>query len=123
MKTHILIVDDEAPIREMLKITLERQGYRVTDASSGVDARRLAREDPPQLIISDLQLEDSDGMELIAQLKADFPAVPVLLLTGVFFDAAVVQEALGKNVSAYLHKTAPLAKVVEEINRLLGSRA
>jgi DNA-binding NtrC family response regulator len=120
MNSHILVIDDEAPIREMLKLGLERRGYRVSEASSAIDAKRVVREDAPQLVISDLQLEDSDGLELVGQLKEQFPNVPVLLLTGVYFDAAVVDAALGSKVSAYLHKTASLEKIVSEVTRLLG---
>lgn len=120
MKPHILVVDDEAPIREMLKLALDSRGYRVTEVSSAAEARHVARQDAPDLIVSDLQLDDSDGLELIAQLKGDLPQVPVLLLTGVLFDAAVVQAALGGKISAYLHKTSPLSKIVAEIQRLLG---
>lgn len=121
MPYHVLVVDDEAPIREMLNVALERQGYRVTEASSSAEARQVALSDPPHLIISDLQLEDSDGLEMVAELKTLLPAVPVLLLTGILFDAQAVQATLGTQVSAYLHKTAPLSKIVSEVHRLLAA--
>jgi DNA-binding NtrC family response regulator len=119
MNSHILIVDDEASIREILRLALIRRGYRVTDVTSAAQARRVAREDPPKLIISDLQLEDSDGLEMIAHLKIELPEVPVLLLTGVHFDAQVVHETLAGKISSYLHKTAPLARILAEVERLL----
>ena len=119
MKPHILIVDDEAPIREILSQMLGQQGYRVSEAASAAEAQQVVQRDPPGLIISDLQLEDSDGLAMIAQLKASRPQLPVILLTGVLFEADVVRDSLSKIVSAYLPKTTPLAKILEEVRRVL----
>ncbi|HWA87897.1 MAG TPA: response regulator [Opitutus sp.] len=119
MSHHILIVDDEAPIREMLKLALTKQGYRVTTASSTAEAGKVVKDDPPQLVITDLQLEDSDGMGLIARLKAAQPQLPVILLTGVLFDQQVVEETFADKISVYLHKTSPLSTIVREVKRCL----
>ncbi len=118
MKPHILIVDDEAPIREILAQMLGQRGYRVTEASSAVEAQNVVQRDPPGLVISDLQLEDSDGLAMIAQLKSACPGLPVMLLTGVLFDDDVVRGSLSKTVDVYLAKTTPLAKIMDEIGRL-----
>jgi CheY-like chemotaxis protein len=120
MKKHILIVDDESSIRNLLKEFLTRSGYRVSDANSPLEAQRIVQQDPPQLIISDLQLADSDGLDMIDQLKAALPDTPMMLLTGVYFDAKVIREVLSKKVSSYLQKTSPLAQVLAEVQRLVG---
>ena len=120
MKNHILIVDDEIEIRDLLSLFLTSSGYRVTAVETAIEALRLVHVDPPDLIISDLQLEDSDGLEMIAQLKAELPDTPVILLTGVLFDAQVFRDTLSKKVSVYLMKTSPLSRIREEIERLLG---
>jgi len=122
MNSHILIVDDEAPIREMLRLALTRRGYRVTDVASAFEVESAVRHDPPDLIVSDLQLEDSDGLAMIAQLKKSHPNVPVLLLTGVFLDPEVVHGTLGNQITAYLHKTTSLSKIMEEIDRLVREK-
>ena len=92
MKKHILVVDDEADIRDLLMQILEHSGYRVSAVATAIEALRLAAKDPPQLIISDLQLEDSDGLDMIELLKAMLPNTPMMLLTGVFFDPKVVRD-------------------------------
>ena len=119
MKKHILIVDDEADIRELLGQFLESVGYKVTSASSQAGALEAVRSEPPHLIISDLQLEDADGLQMIARLKAVLPDVPVILLTGVLFDPKAVNDVLLSKVSCYLNKTSSLAKIQEAIRRLL----
>jgi DNA-binding NtrC family response regulator len=120
-KKHLLIVDDEEAIREILTEVLAMRGYRTTGVSSLADAERVIGEDPPDLIISDLQLEEADGLALVSRMKACVPNTPILLLTGVFFDPSVVRDTVGRHVSAYLHKTATLDRIVEEIARLLGT--
>lgn len=118
-KKHILIVDDEANIRELLEEFLTQNGYRVTPAQSAIEAHKVARTDPPNLIISDLQLEDSDGLDMIKSLKETLPNTPMMLLTGVLFDPKVVRDTLSKKVSCYLDKTASLSQILAEVQRLL----
>ena len=119
MKKHILIVDDEVEIRDLLALFLSSNGYQVTAFETAVEALRFVKTTKPDLIISDLQLEDSDGLEMIESLRVTLPDTPVILLTGVLFDAQVFRDTLSKKVSAYLMKTTPLAKIKAEIERLL----
>lgn len=120
MNKHILIVDDEVEIRDLLGLFLTKAGYDVTALATPAEAIALVKKDPPDLIISDLQLEESDGLEMIDDLRATLPDTPVLLLTGVMFDPHVFRETLSKKVSSYLLKTTPLARVKQEIERLLA---
>jgi DNA-binding NtrC family response regulator len=121
MNKHILIVDDEASIVELLGSYLTHAGYRVTGASSRYEAEVISGRDKPDLIITDLQLENSDGLEMISHLKSQLPDTPVILLTGVHFDSKAVHENLAKKVSCYIEKTAPLSRVLEEVRRILGT--
>ncbi|HEY4299384.1 MAG TPA: response regulator [Candidatus Didemnitutus sp.] len=118
---HILIVDDEPSIREILCGALEMSGYRVSQAESPAAAKRIVAEGLPDLIITDLQLEYSDGLELISEIKVQHPNVPTLLLTGVWFDEKAIEERILKRVSSYIVKTAPLKTVLAEIGRLLAT--
>jgi DNA-binding NtrC family response regulator len=120
MKKHILSVDDEADIRELLQEALTIKGYRVSTAAEPVAARKIVKEDPPNLIIMDFQIEQGDGFVLIEEFRKLAPATPILLLTGAVFDRKVVSETIEKKVSAYLDKTASLHTIVSQIQRLLG---
>lgn len=116
---HILSIDDEQVIIDLVKDYLEIYGYRVTGANTPREARQIAQDDPPQLVITDLQLPDTDGMELIDSIREILPDVPIILLTGVWFDAKTVEENLSHHVSAYVAKTAPLQQLAAEVKRLL----
>ncbi len=123
MQKHILLVDDEAVICELLGQFLTSSGYRISTANNAVQALQIVRADPPQLIITDLQLEDSDGLAMVDQMKAALPNpnTPVILLTGVFFDPTVFRDTLSKKVSGYVHKTAALSEILREVQRFVGT--
>ena len=118
-KKHLLIIDDEATIRDLLAQFLTVAGFRVTAAEGAAAALQVARQDAPDLIISDLQLEDADGLEMISQLKDLLPKAPVILLTGVLFEPEVVRDVLSKKVACYLEKTSSLARILENVRELL----
>jgi DNA-binding NtrC family response regulator len=120
MKKHILSVDDEKDIRELLQESLGMQGYRVSTAATPDEARKIARADRPDLIILDFQIEESDGLVLIDEFRQLYPGVPLMLLTGAVFGKGAVREAIEKKVASYLDKTASLAQIIGEIHRLIG---
>jgi DNA-binding response OmpR family regulator len=119
-RKHILAIDDELPILELLQEYLKAQGYRVSTAMNAHEAKRIVEAEAPDLIISDLQLEDTDGLHLIEQLRVVLPKTPVILLTGVLFDPHVIEENLKWKISSYVSKTAPLQSLVDEIRRHIG---
>ncbi len=121
MKKHILAIDDESDIRELLRQVLTIKGYRVSTAGTAELAKKMLKEDPPQLIILDFQIEQGDGFVLIEDIKRLAPRIPILLLTGSFFDRDVVRETIEKRVTRYLDKTESLSTIVAEIEHLLAA--
>jgi DNA-binding NtrC family response regulator len=117
---HILSVDDEQDIRELLQESLSMRGFRVTTASNPEEAKKIAKADRPDLIILDFQIEESDGFVLIDEFTKLYPGVPLMLLTGAVFAKGAVRDAIEKRVSSYLDKTASLSEIVSEIHRLIG---
>ncbi|HUD48155.1 MAG TPA: response regulator [Candidatus Baltobacteraceae bacterium] len=119
MKKQILCIDDEADIRQLLEEALTLRGYRVKTAAEPQAAKKSVREDPPDLIVMDFQIEEGDGFTLIEDIRKLGPGIPILLLTGAVFDRAMVREAIEKKVSRYLDKTASLSEIISEIEKLL----
>jgi two-component system, OmpR family, response regulator len=79
---HVLIVDDDRGIRELLATYLEKQGMRVTPVANGRQMRAALEHGAPDLIVLDLMLPGEDGLELCRELRAGkFRTVPVLMLT------------------------------------------
>ncbi len=83
MTAKVLIVEDEAPLAEMLRYNLEAEGFRVAQAEDGEEAEILVAEDRPDLIILDWMLPGVSGIEICRRLRArmDTRAVPILMLT------------------------------------------
>jgi DNA-binding NtrC family response regulator len=92
----ILVVDDEAAMREVLEMRLSEWGYRVTLAGTAEEARRLAEREHPDAVISDVVLPEASGLELLQSLKAGDSGRPVLLITAYgSIDEAVEAMKLG----------------------------
>ncbi|MEA3002389.1 MAG: two-component system, OmpR family, operon response regulator KdpE [Sphingomonadales bacterium] len=74
----LLVVDDEAPIRRLIRTALERGGYRVVEAATAQEALNAIGIDRPDLVLLDLGLPDRDGLEIIPQLKKAGAAVIIV---------------------------------------------
>ena len=83
MSKKILIVDDSESIREVVSATLENVGYQVISAFDGVDALNYADGQPLDLVITDLNMPNKDGIELIRDIRKqdEYKFTPILLLT------------------------------------------
>jgi CheY-like chemotaxis protein len=80
--TRILIIDDEAMIRNLLVKILEREGYNTITASDGKEGIKSHRENPADLIITDLIMPGKEGIETIMELRRDFPDVKIVAMSG-----------------------------------------
>ena len=120
MKQHILVVDDEAPILEMLSSYLKKHSFEVSTANTAVDAIHLLEEKAIHLVILDVLLADTDGLELLEQIKALRPRLPVIIATGIGFDEALLQDALAQGAAGYVSKTQPLDQLLTEVHRTLN---
>jgi DNA-binding response OmpR family regulator len=123
MKQHILVVDDEPPIRELLASYFKKHGYDVTTAADAAETMRLADEVPLHLVILDVLLPDSDGLEILEQLKSAHPNLPIIIMTGIGFDEELLQESIQKGASGYVSKTLPLDQLLMEVHRTLKFKA
>ena len=119
MKT-VLVADDRATSRELVRTVLEKSGYIVVEACDGIEALRNARELKPDLIILDLHMPGLDGFGVIQALRRDdgFASTPVMALT-----ASAMQgdreRALSAGFTAYIAKPIQLRMLRSEVERLL----
>lgn len=116
----VLIADDKATSRELVRTVLEKSGYMVVEAGDGLEALRNARESKPDLIILDLHMPGLDGFGVIQELRRDqeFAATPVMALT-----ASAMQgdreRALSAGFTGYISKPIQLRTLRSEVERLL----
>lgn len=118
-KAAILIIDDEAPIRKLLEITLQSNEYQVIEASTGKEGMILAASHPPDLIILDLGLPDMNGHEVLQQLRAWYTN-PVIILS-VQKEEEDIIKALDNGANDYLVKPFRTGELLARIRSALRS--
>jgi two-component system, NtrC family, response regulator HydG len=119
----VLVVDDETTICDLVGKYLSRQGFEVVAVNSGAEALKVVDGSPFDLMILDIALEDSDGLELLSAVKATHPGLPVIMMTGMGFDEELVKEALSRRASGYVSKTLPMNQLLMEIRRVIKQSA
>lgn len=77
----VLVIDDEADIRELIDLTLSRMGLAAETAASVADARRALEHETFQLCLTDMRLPDGDGLEIVRHIGEHFPQLPVAVIT------------------------------------------
>jgi two-component system alkaline phosphatase synthesis response regulator PhoP len=126
-KIKILVVEDEAPIQELLQFNLERSKYRVKVVDSGEEALTVAAQYQPDLILLDIMLPGADGLEVCKQLKAnpETDRIPIIMLTALCEEADIVT---GLELGADDYMTKPfsprvlLARVKAALRRIETGR-
>lgn len=118
-RPRVLVVDDEASIRELLTRTLALTEYdveAVADGRSGLDRLRLG---PYDLLIADLRMPGMDGLTLIREARRLQPGLRVIIITGYSSEASAI-EAVNLGVVGYLVKPFRVPQVLSAVARALG---
>lgn len=126
-RANILIVDDEPDIVETLDFALRRRGFSVRCAYDGDEAMRLAKDEPPDLMLLDVMLPGTNGYEVSRQLKesmADGSGFPILLLTARRVSSPEREEFVStwSRADSVLYKPFALDRLVAEIEEHLPSK-
>jgi DNA-binding NarL/FixJ family response regulator len=120
----ILLCDDQAVIRDGLEmlLTLEKDFQVVGTAQDGAEAVELAAQKMPDLILMDLKMPGTNGIEATRQIRARFPEMKILVLT-TYDDDEWVFDAIRAGASGYLLKDTPRQKIVEAIRGTMDGKA
>jgi DNA-binding NtrC family response regulator len=116
---HILFVDDEASIREMLSLYFRKKGFEVTTAVTGQEAMELVDQVPFSLAIVDVNLAGENGLELLGFVNSNYPYLPVVMFTGYGSDPALLEKALSRGASGFMHKSESLDALLAEVRKHL----
>ncbi|MBN2719124.1 MAG: sigma-54-dependent Fis family transcriptional regulator [Deltaproteobacteria bacterium] len=119
---HILIVDDELSVREMLSILLKRRGFQVSTASNGEKAIRLFEEgNRYDLVITDLAMDRGDGLTVLAQVKTRDPHCPVIVITA-FGTTDTAVQAMKSGAFDYVNKPFNIEEFTLVVDQALEHR-
>ncbi len=117
----VVIVDDEPLVRSLLRITLPGDAFDVLEASDGDAAVQLIANSGPALVVLDWQLPGRSGADVLAEVKAAFPELPVLVLTAAQ-DPAERRRALELGANVFLTKPFSPLELLRVIEELLAER-
>jgi two-component system response regulator AtoC len=110
----ILVADDEEGVRSFLAETLERVGHEVTQVADGASAVRAVRDEPFDLVLTDLRMPGADGMTVVRTVRTEQPDVEVIVLTA-FGDVATAVEAMKLGAFDYLEKPVSSPAAIREL--------
>ena len=116
---HILFVDDEAPIRELLALYFRKKGFAVTTAVTAAEARGLIDKNAFDLAVLDVNLAGENGLDLLSYIRNERGPVPVVIFTGLTGDPDLLQKALAAGANGFMKKADPLGVLFHEVCRHL----
>ncbi len=119
--TRILVVDDEAHVRSMIAATLERQGFDVVLASGGREAIESLDHDSFELILTDIVMQEGNGLALLERIHEQNPNLPVIMVTAIH-DISVAIDSMRRGAYDYLLKPFEREHLVATVQRALDHR-
>ena len=119
-RERVLIIEDEEDIQELIRYTLQREGYRITQAASGEDGYNLIRTEKPDLVVLDLMLPGMDGLEVCRRVKQDTETrhVPIIIASAKGEESDIV-VGLELGADDYLVKPFSFAELLARVRIIL----
>src|SRR5207244_3859338 len=121
-----LVVDDAPVDRRIAGAVVEKvTGLRVVYAADGLEALAVLRQEPPCVVLTDLQMPKMDGLELVEEMRVEWPAIPVILMTAVGSGEIAIQALRGgaagyvpkRNLDHYLPQVLTQALLAAKVDR------
>ncbi len=119
---HILFVDDEAPVLRSLKRLLRPTGHRVHIANSGAEGLDILRDQPIDVVVSDMRMPEMDGAEFLAKVAEHWPGTTRMLLTGYADLTSAISAINNGSISRYLTKPWQDADIVMSIEQAIETQ-
>ncbi len=118
MKSRVLVIDDEAAIRDSLRMILEYEDYQFMGAASGQEALDVVRRERPDIVLLDIKMPGMDGMEVLRKLRALDEGLPVVMISG-HGNTATAVEAIRSGAIDFLDKPLSSERVIVTLRNVL----
>jgi DNA-binding NtrC family response regulator len=115
-KQRVLVIEDEPRLRELLVDVIDDFGFEASSARSAEEARRMIDASPPQILMLDLQLPGTGGLDFLEELRRKQLSLQVIILTG-FGDLQAAQKAIRLDVVDFLGKPFHMADIEQALDR------
>jgi two-component system, response regulator, stage 0 sporulation protein F len=114
----LLIVDDQHGIRLLLGEVFKREGFRTFLASNGLEALSIAEKEKLDCVLLDMKIPGMDGLEILKNMKAKWPTVPVMMMTA-YGELDLIQEALSLGATKYFTKPFNIYEIRDAVNEAI----
>jgi DNA-binding NtrC family response regulator len=114
----VLVIDDEPVVRDAAKMILEQEGLSVATAPDGDAALAHEALDQCRLVLCDMMMPGRDGIEVVAEIRARRPDIPIVLITG-YATAANATRAIDAGATAFLAKPFDESELLDQVRRVL----
>ena len=118
MKSRVLVIDDEAAIRDSLRMILEYEDYQFVGAASGQEALDVVKRERPDIVLLDIKMPGMDGMEVLRKLRALDEGLPVVMISG-HGNTATAVEAIRLGAIDFLDKPLSSERVIVTLRNVL----
>lgn len=117
----ILVIDDDPWVLKIFRQILEDEGHEITTANNGQEGIDLFRQNPAELIITDMVMPVKDGLKMIMELEKEFPNVPAIAISGGGVIGAERYLTLAESIGTRKNLTKPVSKqdLIDAVNYVL----
>jgi len=122
MSYRVLVVDDEAPVRELFTDLLEAEKCSVKCVATGEEALDMIVKEPFDVVLLDIKLPGISGIETLKKLKESSPRLTVLMITGFGYDEELIAKSREYGCSGYIGKNVPISQIMSSF-RLFAKTA
>jgi putative nucleotidyltransferase with HDIG domain len=119
-QNHILVVDDEDLIRDILREGLVQAGYDCSTAADGLEALKILDREPVDVVITDISMPNMDGMELAGKIRRHHGA-DVIVMTG-FAENLTYEDIIARGASDFIHKPVGVREIIVRLERVIRER-
>ena len=119
---HLLVVEDDQEMRDLLRKVLAKEGYRVSLAADGREALVELDRNPFDLVVTDMLMPHSGGLELLEATHRNHPNLPVIIVTA-FGDWGTYSRALSLGAAAFISKPLRMSELIAAVHAALAGRS
>jgi CheY-like chemotaxis protein len=119
MLCKVLVVDDEAPVREMFGELLKEEDYRVEAVATAEEAIERIKKEDFDVILLDIKLPGMSGLEALKTIKDMKPTLPVVMITGFGYDDELISKSREYGCAGYIGKNMPISQILSSFKMFI----
>ena len=114
--TKVLVVDDDAPARDMLSELFKKENYFIQAVASAEEAIKILGKEDFNVVLLDVKLKGMSGLEALKKIKETVPSVAVIMITGFGYDNDLIAKSKEYGCDGYIGKNMPIPQIISNFN-------